>query len=344
MTTTEHRLQEVGVMKWFSAAAMLGVLAVCVVALGQQSVGLPTTEQAVFYAPYIVTAQVLEVEEFEGKDPWQWVKYKLVDTLKGKLKEKEFRVMFVQTVQGSQGYALPLPDSFLDKEKTYVVFFETFVDKDEKEKFRAVTPDPHVYSLEATDDYLKEVKKHLKEWEKDEKELQAERKKKSLVSKNPFFKITKANNDWVITDLERRKRKELELSPTPDMKQRVEAKYSNLKCQIFNQKAHSYLKIFSKKAESNVRIADAQKWVEDDVKKSLPGATITSAKMVETCGERGYAFKYEWTTPDGKLKNNYERYVFIRNGHLFDIIMWCPAGNYDVIGKDFKKMMKSFRF
>ena len=330
-------------MKWFTAVLLLSILLVCPAVLGQQSVGLPSVEQAVFYAKYIVIAEVVEAEKFEGKAPWQWVSYKLVESLKGKFKEKEFRLMFIQTVQGSQGYGLPLPDSFVEKGKKVVLFFETFEDKDGKEKLRAVTPDPHATDVSATEDFLKELKKHLKEWEKEEKERQKQRRKKSHVNKNPAFKISKPNNDWLILDLPKRKKEMLERAQ-PHEKATIEKIFTERKCEMFNQKGKATLYIRSKKADSNVRIADAKQWVEEDLKGSLPGATITSSKMVQVCGERGYSFKYEWTTPDGKVKTNYERFIFVRKGYLFDIIMWCPADNYEVISKDFKKIMKSFRF
>ncbi len=333
-------------MKWIAAVALLAaVTLLCPSALGQQQgAGLPNVEQAVFYARYIVIAEVVEAEKFEGKDPWQWVKYKLVESLKGKFKEKEFRLMFIQSVRGSQGYALPLPDTFVKKGEKFVLFFESFEDKDGKEKLRAVTPDPVTTSLGATDELLKEVKKHLKVWEKEEKERKKQRKKKTHVNKKPYFKMTKANSDWLIIDLPKRKKQMLERAQSAQEKQRIENLFAERKCEMFNQKGKATLYLRSKKAQTNVRIEDAKQWVEEDLKNSLPGATITSAKMVQLSGERGYAFKYEWTTPDGKVKTNYERYIFVRKGYLFDILMWCPSDNYDVIGKDFKKIMKSFRF
>ena len=87
-------------MKRFSAIVAITVLLACAAALAQQSVGLPTTEQAVFYAKYVVIAEVVEAKEFDGKNPWQIVKYKLVESLKTKFKDKEFELMFIQTVQG----------------------------------------------------------------------------------------------------------------------------------------------------------------------------------------------------------------------------------------------------
>jgi len=332
-------------MRLVALAVIVFSVLICSSILAQQGTGLPNIQQAVFYAKYAAIVEVVEAKEIDPKNPWQWVSYKLSECLKGKFKEKEFEVMFIQSVNGSQGYAIPLPDSFVKPGEKYVIFFEEFKDKDGKEKLRAVTPDPSTTNLSATDEVLKEVKKHLKEWEKHNKELEKQRKKKSHISKDPFFKVTKANDDWLIIDLVKRKKEMIERSPSPQAKAEVERIFEGRKCEIFNQEAAATFVVRSKKSTSpTVRLEDIKQWVTEDIQKSLKNATITSAKMVQVSGERGYGFKYEWTTPDGKQKTNYERYVFCRKGNLFDIVMWCPSGNYSIIKKDFAKIMKSLRF
>jgi hypothetical protein len=142
----------------------------------------------------------------------------------------------------------------------------------------------------------------------------------------------------------KQKEEMLKRARSPQEKQSIEKKYSEEPCRIFNQKAKATLQVRSKKADTSVRIEDAKQWVEDDLKSNHPGATMTSAKRVKCCGESGWGFKYEVTTPDGKMKTNYERYIFVRKGYLYDIRMWCPGEEYDKMKKDFAKMIKSFRF
>lgn len=331
-------------MKLFAGAISVGtVLAVCIAAMGQ-SVGLPTLEQAVLAAEYAAICEVVEAQKFEGKEPWQIVKYKLVKTLKGKFKQKEFDLYYIQSVGGSQGYGLPLPDSFVEKGKKLLLFFQRWTDKDKKEKLRAVTPDPHTNNLEAKGEYLKKAEELIKKWNEEEKELEKQRKKKSHINKKPAFKVTKASDDWLIVDLVKQKEEMLKRARSPQEKQSIERKYSEEPCRIFNKKAKATLQVRSKEADTNVRIEDAKQWVEDDLKNNHPGATLTSAKRVKCCGEPGWGFKYEVTTPDGKIKTNYERYIFVRKGYLYDIRMWCPEAEYEKMKKDFAKMIKSFRF
>ena len=101
----------------------------------------------------------------------------------------------VATVQGSQGYALPLLDAFVKEGEKFVLFFESFKDKDGKEKLRACAPCPVTTNLSPTDELLKVVKKIIKDLEKLEKEREKQRKKKTQVNKKPYFKITRANDD-----------------------------------------------------------------------------------------------------------------------------------------------------
>jgi hypothetical protein len=331
-------------MKRIAAAVSMGaVLAVCAAVMGQ-SAGLPTLEQSVDFIEYAAVCEVVEAQKFEGKEPWQIVKYKLVKTLKGKFKDKEFELYYIQSVSGSQGYGLPLPEKFVEKGAKVVLFFEKWTDKDGKEKLRAATPDPHTFDLSATDELLKKVGELVEKWEKDEKELEKQRKKKTHVNKSPAFKITKAGDDWLIVDMEKQKEEMLKRAGSPQEKQNIEKMYAEQPCRIFNQKAKATLQVHSKKAESNVRIDDARQWVEDDLKNNHPGATMTSAKPVTCCGEKGWGFKYEVTSADGKMKTNYERYIFVRKGYLYDMRMWCPAEEYDKMQKDFAKMVGSFKF
>jgi hypothetical protein len=362
ISATQTKIEEVVAMRWIVAVAFLAtVVLICSIAAGQ-SKNLPTMEVAAEFAPYVVTAEVVEAQEFDGeKVPWQTVKYKLVKSLYGKFKEKEikkarkkedkekakeFELMFVQAVQGKDGYALPLPDEFIKKGEKFILFIKTFKDNKDNEKLMAVTPDPATVDLSATEELLKKVKELIKKREKKEKELEKQRKKKSHVNKKPFFKMTKASDDWLIIDLEKVKKEELAVQPTPQAKQSVERYYKDKYCKIFNQKAKAYVLVYSKKHETKATIKDMKTFAEDNIKKMYgeKNVTITSCKAVKVCREVGWAFKYETTTPDGKLKMCRERYVFIRKGQIYDIWMWCPADNYKEMKKDFKKMMDKFRF
>jgi hypothetical protein len=360
MNKLEKYYREVTDMRWISVVLIIAaLLAVCSFAVGQSS-GLPNLKEAVEFVKYAVIAEVVEVQEFTGKVPWQIVKYKLVESLKGDFKEKElkrarkkedkekakeFELVYIQSVKGSDGYGLPLPDEFVKKGEKFVLFFDTFKDKDGSEKLRSVTPDPATVELSATKEFLKQVKELLKEYEKGEKEREKALKKKSHVNKKPFFKITKAGDDWLIIDLEEVKKKELAVQPTPQAKESVKRYYEGMYCKMFNKKAKAYMVIYSKKHETKAKIDDMKKFAEEDIKKRFgDNATITSCKKVGICREPSWAFKYETKTPDGKLKMYRERYVTIRKGHIFDIWMWCPDEFSKEIKKDFKEMMKKFRF
>lgn len=175
----------------------------------------------------------------------------------------------------------------------------------------------------------------------------AKRKYIKHTKKQPAFVIYKPSKEWHFIDLE--KLKEFELSRVgkdEKERERIQKRYDATYCRMYREEkeAHALLLIISV-TNKNAKLDDYLVSIKKNLIKALKNYRLLSDKTTVRKGVVVRFLQYEFSTDkDGKVMNRARRYIFLKNGFLWQLIISTHKDKYEDLKKEFDRLYKKFKF
>ena len=159
---------------------------------------------------------------------------------------------------------------------------------------------------------------------------------------DPSFSIKKPSKKWHFIDLEKFKEIRLKAAKDEKQKERLKAQLDATYCFLYREE---------KEATAIVMVVPLQKQdvkIDEVVANVLQfllkekGYNLKSRKFFKRYRARVCRLVYE--IGEGQAKRAIERYMFVKGGKLWQLIINCAPSDYKALEKEFSKLFKSFKF
>lgn len=167
------------------------------------------------------------------------------------------------------------------------------------------------------------------------------KKREFKRKEKPKFSLKKPNKSWHFIDIEKFKKVRLEATKEGKDRERVRALLEATYCLLYREEKEATAVLLVMPLKKEAKVDDVVTGMLQSLLKQK-GYALKSRKFFKRRGVRVCRLVYQ--IGEGAAKRMIERYVFVKDGGVWQFLMDCSPSDYKDLEKEFSKLFKSLRY